>query len=124
MVSRKLTLTATTFNLIEDLRLTLEIQTGASIRIKELEFEKDMISGHGSFYSRGEEIKLIFIDISPSTIERNFELKIGGMWFVARFDTPEQVRVIEQYPTSGPPTWIVGTSMADRRTECLYPVSR
>ena len=88
---RKLTLTATTCRLIENIRLALEVLFGARIRFRHLEFEKSLREGYGAFFVGDNEKRLMFI--ADAGREIYIHLKIGDMWYVARFDTLEQVRV-------------------------------
>ena len=98
---RKLTLTATTCRLIENIRLALEVLFGARIRFRHLEFEKSLREGYGAFFVGDNEKRLMFI--ADAGREIYIHLKIGDMWYVARFDTLEQVRVSCGRPH---PSWL------------------
>lgn len=113
---KRLTLTATTCRTLEELRLALEVWNGTSIRFKHIEFEKDLTSGSGAFFIGDSEQPTDLLFINDRGKESFFTLRIGKMWFVARFDSPRQVRITEH---NGNPDWkwVVGTSKDSRHEE-------
>lgn len=119
MFKKKLTLTATTCRTMEELRLALEVWTGSNIRFKHIEFEKTLDtshSGHGAFFVGDSEEPTELLFINDRGKESFFDLRIGETWFVARFDSPRQVRITEH---NGDPDWkwTVGTSKDNRHEE-------
>jgi hypothetical protein len=117
MFQRKLTLTASTLGLLEDIRTAIEVLNGTQIRFKHIEFEKGLTSGHGAFYHHdGTELPLTFIRKDRGG-EITLDLAIDNQWFFARFDTPRQVRIIGWCESSN---WMVGTSATDRHEESVF----
>jgi len=55
MFQRKLTLTANTCTLLENVRFALETWVKHPIRFKELELNRDLLSGHGRVYVGSED---------------------------------------------------------------------
>ena len=120
MFKKRLTLTATTCRILEEVRIALEVLLGHRVRFKHLELDKSdgRTYGHGALFLRDKEIPIIFCKLyeSPGS-EIYYELKVDTVWYIARFDTPEMVRVARSNVAGT--DWIVGTSAEDRRKEPL-----
>ncbi len=124
----ELDLTDGTCNTLEDLCLSLEVLMGARVRYKRLHFERGLLSGSGVFTACGEEHELLFDKRrGRESVLPFFDVRIDGKWYVARFDSPEQVRVIATTGSlergdadfKASMVWTVGTSATDRREEPL-----
>lgn len=116
-MSKKLVLTETTCTMLENLRLALEVLLGTRIRFKSIETNLRTRTGNALIVADEVEQEVTFIH------DRSAQLSIGVnyFWYIARFDKPNEVRVILSNNHFGyPATWVVGTSFADRREEPFF----
>ena len=128
---RKLVLTATTCEILENLRLSIEVLKGVRVRFKHVQLERGLQSGSASVYlldgeQETEETVLAFM--SSHTHELRFQFGTRQYfrysddtdWFFSRMDCPSTVRVIGANRTSGEVSvWRVGRSFHDRWEEPL-----
>jgi len=115
MFSRKLTLTASTYRILNDVTRMLEVLLGTRVWMKEIELEANRISGHGVFVADEVEYPILF-DRHPID-EDSYQFKIQ-QWYVAQFGNRPTVRVARNIGSSN---WMVGASATDRHEEPVFP---
>jgi len=115
MFSRKLTLTASTYRILNDVTRMLEVLLGTRVWMKELELEANRISGHGVFIANKVEYPILFD--RHSVDENSYQFRIKE-WYIARFDDLQTVQVACTIESSH---WMVGTSATDRHQEPIFP---
>ena len=112
-------ITATRCELIEAVRLALEVQSGQRVRLHQLDFKQKCF-----FYIGIVSRRVAFCGYDGTRMDFGITDDEGKLtWYIARFEEEgRQVRVIEMYGLSqnGEPMWWVGRSYHDRRQEPLY----
>ncbi|MDQ5976398.1 MAG: hypothetical protein QG664_311 [Patescibacteria group bacterium] len=113
-------LTASRCQLIETVRLALEVLTGERVRLHQLDFNQD-----NYFFRFGQVIRRV--SFSENHNGRYMDIGVADdqgklAWYTARFEEDDQmIRVISTYGISDNPMWEVGRSYHDRWQEPLYP---
>jgi len=118
-------LTATTCNLMENLRLAVEVMTGKPVRFVHVDFN----TCNTRIRIGQEEKEIHFVQYRDDLIRFCLgELETHDPWVLARFDKPEEVRVTpygikcDRSPYFEKiDMWWVGTSFVNRWKEPLYP---
>ena len=114
----KLSLTDGTCELLENMRLAIEILTGERVRIKRMELDLKDRSGHGQFHiGLTAEGDVLFAPYWKNRI--SFRLKLNGgepVWYEAQMDDlVDEPGVLRVITAAGEDTkWIVGRSATDR----------
>lgn len=82
--TRKIVLTETACNLIEDLRDAIEVATGQKVRLRNLTLDKLRTGGHGEVINLSWPIKVFFSRFSAETIYFSLREDNGGQYEARR----------------------------------------
>ena len=115
MFRKKLVLTATTCEVLEKVRLAIEVLKGARVRFKHVQLKRG-VSGEGAVYYHDGEEKCEQVSFYFFRKGGALTFKLEGEWFCARFDSDGQtVNVIEDHTPNKETGWRIGTSFCERR---------
>jgi len=113
-------LTATTCNLMENLRLAIEVLSGQQTRFVQIDFN----TGLGKVKIGSTVLDLLFTQLTDSGDTLHFHHPLDG-WNIARFDQSGEVRVVNTFnPHKNKggehSMWWVGRSATERWEEPLH----